>query len=179
MNTVRVLLVIFITLQEAKATRAVCSNSVRCDFESTYCEFDDGSNGTDTDTWFRGSKWEMLHGHRGRFMYAYRGSADNSGRTTVDLTSPSVCSQTPIQVSFEYIVNKNNSQLQVLTRCDGQDSTDVHTYSQHVHTWKNDSITLYPCPHGDTTVVFRGSLNVASAVGVDTVSIMTGKVFDL
>ncbi|XP_070184072.1 uncharacterized protein [Littorina saxatilis] len=179
MTVVRLTLVIFIVFHEANTINAMCYSSLSCDFESTYCQFEDGSHGPDTDTWIRGLKWEMLHGHKGNFVFAHKNSQDmyNSGLTTVDMTSPLVCSGGAIQVSFEYIVNRANSQLQVLTRCDGKDTTDVHTYSDHDPTWKTGNVTLQPCLHGDTEVVFSGSLNERDSIGVDTVSIVTGENF--
>ncbi|KAK7116604.1 hypothetical protein V1264_002259 [Littorina saxatilis] len=157
---------------------AVCNSSLTCDFESTYCQFDNGSHGPETDTWLRDQKWEMLDGHEGTFVYAHKDSHEHSERTTLDLTSPPVCSGGPIQVSFKYNVNKVNSQLQVLTRCGGKDTTDVHTFKEyHSHpTWKKGNVTLQPCPHGDAEVVFRGSISPAhDMIGVDTISIATSE----
>ena len=74
---------------------------------------------------------------------------------TVDMTSPSICSDGPFCVTFDYVIPLSIAELSVLTQCEGKDWGPAVVFvfnTTDKNTWKKASITFDPCPQSDTKV---------------------------
>ena len=68
------------------------------------------------------------------------------------MTSPPLCSDQPLCVSFDYVIAKYDVALQVMTLCLGGQRGHVTVYDTRSTTWHKSNITLEPCAGPDTRV---------------------------
>ena len=68
------------------------------------------------------------------------------------MTSPPLCSDQPLCVSFDYVIAKYDVALQVMTLCLGGQRGHVTVYDTRDTTWHKGNITLEPCAGPDTRV---------------------------
>ena len=86
-------------------------------------------------------------------MFPFAGSSDESGLSTVDMTTPPLCSHTRrLCLTFHYVVSRGSSELRVLARCGGRDWGQQTAFSQTSSSWLKANLTLAACPEGDTQV---------------------------
>ena len=92
-------------------------------------------------------------------MYPNHPWLARSPSKTVDLTSPTLCFDTPFYVTFDYIIPASSAELQVLTWCGEEDwgQPVVVAYNSSTRrNWQSANITLNPCQQADTKVHVYG-----------------------
>ena len=89
----------------------------------------------------------------GNFAVLQVGATDAS--RTGDLTSPALCADVAVTVTFSYVIMEPMTTLHVLTRCAGRGVAQTTNFSYNARDpgWTRANLSVKACPHSATKVL--------------------------
>lgn len=89
----------------------------------------------------------------GNFAVLQVGATDTS--RTGDLTSPALCADVAVSVTFSYVIMEPMTTLHVLTRCAGRGmgQAAIFSYNAGDPSWTRANLSVKACPHSAIKVL--------------------------